>query len=367
MKVLQISKDNGPVQRELFLNEKKMGISTTTFTYTLSADAKSNTQEAIVYRYPFLIRGPFFIFARIKMVSLHLQNKVDISGYDLVHAHFLSMDGKLANDIKKRHGIPYVVSVRNTDLNMPGLWSFPWNKHVLVSILEEADAVFFLSKSYRDKLLGKLSFDLSEKILKKSYIIPNGINEFWLENIYRRPQMNLSKKVRLLTVGDIVKNKNQLSVSKAVNILKRKGFDVSYTVVGKCLDKKIWDSLERDGVILLEYCDKRTLCDIYRNHDIMVMPSFRESFGLVYAEAITQGLPVIYSVNEGFYSQFEEGKVGYGVDPYSTEDIVDKILKIMNEYNRIVDSLNECSRCFSWDDITRKVIDVYKKISLTEE
>jgi glycosyltransferase involved in cell wall biosynthesis len=68
------------------------------------------------------------------------------------------------------------------------------------------------------------------------------------------------------------------------------------------------------------------LIDIYRANDIFVMPSFTESFGLVYAEAISQGLPVVYSIGQGFDRQFPEGEVGYHADPNSAQSVADAIL-----------------------------------------
>ena len=47
------------------------------------------------------------------------------------------------------------------------------------------------------------------------------------------------------------------------------------------------------------------------------MTSLGESFGLTYAEAMSQGVPVIYSKGQGFDGQFKEGVVGYHVDPLS--------------------------------------------------
>ena len=43
------------------------------------------------------------------------------------------------------------------------------------------------------------------------------------------------------------------------------------------------------------------------------MPSRYETFGLVYGEAMSQGLPIIYSKGQGVDGYFKEGTVGYGV------------------------------------------------------
>lgn len=61
------------------------------------------------------------------------------------------------------------------------------------------------------------------------------------------------------------------------------------------------------------------------------MPSFTESFGLVYAEAMSQGLPVIYSKGQGFDGQFAEGVVGYHVDAHDPEELCENIIKMTAE------------------------------------
>ena len=360
MRLLQITKDNGPVQKELFFHEKNFDIENTVFTYTISARAMCNEEGSVVYRFPFEFKGPFILFPRIGVVFRHLVNMIDVSDIELVHAHFLSMDGYIAYKIKKKYGIPYVVTVRNTDLNLPGLWEFPWNKIVLKRTLREASGIIFLSKSYKKKLYDRLDPSYQEEIEKKSYIIPNGINNFYLDNRFGRKK--LGNTVKVLSVGDIVRNKNHVAVAEAIMNVRDKGYDISYEVVGKKLDGHIVTTLEKSGVKVTNFCDKTELIKIYRDNDIFVMPSFRESFGLVYAEALSQGMPVVYSKGEGFDGQFEEGEVGYGVNPYSVDEITSVIIKLIGEYDRL--SSNACfvAKSFAWDIVTEKNVNVYKKV-----
>ena len=56
------------------------------------------------------------------------------------------------------------------------------------------------------------------------------------------------------------------------------------------------------------------------------MLSIMETFGLVYAEAMSQGLPIIYTKGQGFDEQFDEGKVGYHADCFNIEEIVKRII-----------------------------------------
>jgi glycosyltransferase involved in cell wall biosynthesis len=52
------------------------------------------------------------------------------------------------------------------------------------------------------------------------------------------------------------------------------------------------------------------------------MPSRRETFGMVFVEALFCGLPILYSRNWGVDGFFESGTVGYACDPGSLEDIL---------------------------------------------
>lgn len=85
------------------------------------------------------------------------------------------------------------------------------------------------------------------------------------------------------------------------------------------------------------------------------MPSVKESFGLVYAEALSQGLPIIYSSGEGFDGHFSNYDVGVSVDPYSVNEIVDAILYILANYQKMSDRALIYAKQFSWKIIAEKI------------
>lgn len=92
------------------------------------------------------------------------------------------------------------------------------------------------------------------------------------------------------------------------------------------------------------------------------MWSKHEDFGLVYVEAISQGLPIIYTRGQGFDNQFEEGEVGYSVKYDSAEEIVEKIELIINDYETISNNCIERVNRFDWDKIAEKYINIYYDI-----
>ena len=91
------------------------------------------------------------------------------------------------------------------------------------------------------------------------------------------------------------------------------------------------------------------------------MPSIHETFGLVYAEAMSQGLPVIYTKGQGFDEQFDEGIVGYHVDCYNAKEIAYRILDVLNHYNQLSKNCVKLCDKFHWNLITPEYINIYKE------
>ena len=102
--------------------------------------------------------------------------------------------------------------------------------------------------------------------------------------------------------------------------------------------------------------------EIYKNMDIFVMPSKHETFGLVYVEAMSQGLPVIYTRNEGFDQFFEDGVVGYSMKYNDYRKMSENIENIFNNYSMISKNCIEKSIEFDWNKIARKYIQIYNEI-----
>src|SRR5699024_10998585 len=124
------------------------------------------------------------------------------------------------------------------------------------------------------------SNQIKRKIDKKSYIIPNGINDFWFENLNKPKSIN-NLKLNCLYVGRIEKNKNLLTTVKALNLLHY-DIELSYNIVGKIHDVKLFKTLKKyDFIKFYGELTPEELISVYRSNDIFIMPSIFESFGLV--------------------------------------------------------------------------------------
>lgn len=305
----------------------------------------------------------FIFHIKHQKIYKDIQEKYNIKDFSIIHAHSLFSNGYIAMRLKKEYGIPYIVAVRNTDVNLFFKRMIHLRK-IGLEILREAGQIIFLSKPYKELVIEKyIPQNLRETINSKVSIIPNGIDEFWFNNA-GSPRQKLYNKLQLLQIGDIDKNKNIITTISAIEILLEKGCEIKLNVVGKIKDQKIFDKIkELEYVNYLGYVSKEELIKIYRKNDIFILPSIHETFGLVYAEAMSQGLPVIYSKGQGFDGQFNEGEVGYSVRYDSAEEIERRVRDIIENYEAISKNCIAKVNRFDWDKITNEYINMYLKMN----
>ena len=294
--------------------------------------------------------------SKIKRIYHDFLKKYKLKDLKAGHAPFLFTDGAVLNKIFLETGLPFIVGVKDTDLNIFFKYLF-YLREKGIEILKNAKKIVFLTPSYRERLFQNyIPEDLRKDLLKKTIIIPNGIDAYWLNNRFNgRKKMD---KITILSVGELCKRKNFVNTILMVDLLRKRGYPASLKIAGrqgnrtkqimKLIKNRPW--CEYAGLIQR----KDDLKEFYSQGDIFVLPSFRESFGLVYGEALSQGLPVIYTRGEGFDKQFLEGEVGFSVNPYSVEDICDKTIKIIENYHEIRERTIIGAEKFSWNKIACK-------------
>lgn len=289
---------------------------------------------------------------------------IEIGQYDLLHAHTLFTDGNCAYKLNQKYNIPYVVAIRNTDINYFFKYRF-WLRKRGIDIIKNAYAVIILSESYERRLFNSyIPKSVRKRIESKIKILPNGIDDFWYDNkLDVARQLSDCRKFKILYVGKIDRNKNLYLTIKAINKLNQEGYKVEYSVVGEVVDKEVYNDFSNFKFIkYLGVKQKEELVSIYRDNDLFVMPSIHETFGMVYPEAMTQGLPIIYTKNEGFDNQFPNGKVGFAVECHNVDGLCNAIKMILDNYNNISKQcLIEVDK-FRWCNITNKYKDIYESL-----
>lgn len=311
----------------------------------------------------------YVFYLKQSKIRKSLEKNIKVENFDCIHAYTLFTDGNTAYELSKKYKIPYVVAIRDTDVNDFFKIRIFLRKRG-IEILKNASAIFFLSEAYRKSVLEKyIPRDIKECIQAKSYIIPNGIDDFWFENLYvernnRQRICNMAKqKLKVAYVGAVSKRKNISTTIKALQLLQKDGWQIEYTVAGAKQNNKEFSSMQKfTGTKYLGKIKKEEVINCYRENDIFVMPSKTETFGLVYAEAMSQGVPVIYTKGQGFDGQFEEGVVGHSVNAFDEIQIADAIQKIACNYQNMSQNCIAGVNRFKWDAICEKYVAVYKSI-----
>ncbi|RIV30528.1 glycosyltransferase [Flagellimonas lutimaris] len=304
-------------------------------------------------------------FGKINFLYKRLINQGLHTNIDFVHAHNLFTDGALAYKINKSFKVPYIVTVRLTDITLQ--YKYMYHRRASINkVLKNAERIIFISPIYRNRLFSMMPKKLVKKLAKKTLIIPNGINDIWLNNPFPERSNAQRKMVNLIYVGQIMKLKNIKELIAAIDLLNNKGESIKYNlnVVGgqnhnepeyfqeflKLVDSYDW--LEYKGKIK----DASKLMELYRNADVFTMPSKPELFGLVYIEALSQGLPIIYSKGEGIDGFFEELPVGQSVDPKNIESIAEGIEQVASTNYK---GLNKAILPFDWNNLIKEYLKFY--------
>ncbi|MBQ7522675.1 MAG: glycosyltransferase family 4 protein [Clostridia bacterium] len=304
-------------------------------------------------------------FPRQWKIEKELQKAYNLKDFDLVHAHLLLSSGYSALRMKKKYGTPYVVSVRVTDLT--GFIKLPYFRKMALKIIKNSSGVLFLSHSHKKEFEEKyLTEDMKSDFEKKSVVIGNSLEPFWEEHLAKpRKSVNDFNNIKLLSVAKIRPIKNLTVACEAVEELNRRGVQATLTIVGEVQDREEYEKiLKYEHTEVLPFKTKEELITIYGNHDIFLLPSVNETFGRVYAEAMTQGLPILYTRKQGFDNNFPDGKAGYSVYADNPEFIADRVQDILANYEEISRFCIENSTLFFEDNIMNQIEKFYQN-SLT--
>ncbi|HAT4248989.1 glycosyltransferase family 4 protein [Clostridium perfringens] len=302
-------------------------------------------------------------FKKNNKIFSAIKRDIKIEEFDIVHAHTLFTTGYIAYKIKKEFNIPYVVAIRNTDINIFLKYKF-WLRTLAREIINNAEKIIFISPKYKESVISKyIKINNRQLICEKSIVIPNGVDKFWLNNKSVKNNNFESKKIIFTQVGRLDKNKNHKYSIKLIKALKTLGYDAYLNIIGEGpLVKKI-EEYEKKYSFIKYYgsLDKEDILKVYNKTDIFIMPSKKETFGLVYIEAMSQGIPVLYSQGQGIDGYFKINEIGNSI----TEDIFEDIKKIkyiLKNYNIISKNCFEKVNCFNWDIIAKKYLNIYCEI-----
>lgn len=360
--ILHITPDytNKPLYHHLF--EAICSQNTKREQYIYACDNQQHAEQYVssnvrIVEKQFSVLERFLFYPKQNYLLHDIEKNVPLHNIRIVHAHTLFSSGYTAYQLYLKYGIPYIVAIRNTDVNV----FFKYMPHLRLvgqKIAQNAQKIIFLSPAYKKYVIEKY---LPTEIANKAIVIPNGIDPLFLENISQHAPH--SDTIRLIYIGRIEKEKNIDTIIKTADKLITSGEKVQLCLVGKiCQEKYKIEISKRNYITWHDHCSSRDVLNYLRGNEIFIMPSYHETFGLVYAEAMSQGLPVIYSKGQGFDGFFEDGYVGYSTQPDDIDFIAKKIIHIRNHYTEFSTYCVNHVNYFDWHTIAKEYNNIYDTI-----
>ncbi|GEM_PF-5837542 len=291
-------------------------------------DISFDENEILIWPYYSIGRYSFLHSIFSKSIIFQIKNrreKLRDFSPDIIHAHFLFPDGFLAKILSSIYNIPFILTMQDECRFIQNSFAFFQSK----IILEKASALTTLSPKMESVLKGK-GYNNVQLILP-------GIDESFFN---QSKSLRTNQSIRFVTAANLIKIKNIKSVIEAMALLDNR-HDITYTIIGDGPEKqnllRLSETLNQTKrVRFLPSVPNSLLAPLLAQFDVYVQPSYKESFGLSYFEALACGLPVILTNNTGAYQIIKKFNVYKTVNPYDIYDIADKILNY-SDFN-IIDS-----------------------------
>lgn len=277
-----------------------------------------------------------------------------------VHAHKLSIEAVVGDKIAGWLGVPLIVSCQgNSDLkilkakpDLHGVWRGIW---------QGADWVLPFAPWTTDalnNLLGSRNGPIS--ILP----CPTAADAIF------KPQ-NVDPVVRTVISLDQAANKNLRTMIQAVAFAVEKRPAIRFEIVGSGSPS----AFAQVGALVSPYDDCVHLAGPVANEDIQsllndtacfVMPSIRESYGMVFAEALLAGCPVIHGTENGISGYFPESGFACPARPDGAMGLAAQLIEMIDAQAEIKAELAKAQQSGKLNQLRRPAIaERYRKALYT--
>jgi glycosyltransferase involved in cell wall biosynthesis len=247
--------------------------------------------------------------------TYHLKNP-----FDLIHCH--DHYGAFVSDkIKNKLSIPYVCTIHNSNIMNDKLVG--WKKSYLHRILSNANKVISVSKKMADVLTQKYQ-------IRNIKVVPNYIDT----NLFNIKPGLKQNHFKFIFVGGLIPNKGIVELVKAFHQAKMEGASLQIIGSGHLkpeLSQYIKENRLQDIIKLIGEIPNQDLPKFYNAANVCISVSEYETFGLTILEAMSCGLPILYTASGG-PNELVEDFAGVKITDRSIDGIVRGLMQIKEQY-----------------------------------
>ncbi|MCL5407143.1 MAG: glycosyltransferase [Patescibacteria group bacterium] len=274
---------------------------------------------------------------------------------NLIHAHVSFPAGYVAMKLAQEFKIPYVITEH---MGPFPLLPFSNHSHLMPLVLEplkKADLVIAVSSKLQTELF---------KYKIKSKVVPNLIDDSYQKYF---PQ-KVSSNFNFFSLGEISKEKGFEDLIKAIALALKKDKNLIFRLggQGKYLKKyqRLAQALKIDqNIKWLGVLNRQEVLKELQHCNAFVLPSYHESFGMVFLEALACGRPVIATACGG-PEDFVTKENGLLVEKGNIELIASAMVKIKENIKNYppVKIHSEILKKYSSSAVSKKLFALYKSL-----
>ena len=318
----------------------------------------------------------------IPAMAEEFKKKIKGKGYQVIHSHYW-ISGKVAMPAAKEFGIPLVHTMHTMARVKNAALAEGENAEPMIrvqgesQIVEAADALIANTDAEAASLVS-----LYDACPDNVRVVAPGVDlyNFTPKRKDARTNLGLDKSKLIVSfVGRIQPHKGPEVLIRAINELMGHNpelrADLQVLITGGASGVRNFEDvrmrelvswLKLDDIIkFLDPISREKIPDLYRASDLVCVPSYSESFGLVALEAQACGTPVVASAVGGLRTAVADGISGVLVDghnPKAWSSVIARLL--MEPQRRILLSMGavEHASHFGWDVTARRTLDVYDRL-----
>jgi len=295
-----------------------------------------------------------------KLEEFIQKNKIE---FDLIHAHFTWPCGYVGVRLAKKYRVPLIITAHGYDIyDLPFRNDFCFNQ--VKYILDNTNHIITVSKMMKDIIVEK--FDIENGNVS---VIPNGFDprlNYPINKIKVRQKLGLplNKKI-VLNVANLVPVKGQSYLIEAMEKVVKHRKDVLCVIVGDGMLKKDLEiqikKLNLENYVKLVGAKPHSEIPLWMNAaDLFILPSLSEGNPTVMFEALGVGLPFVGTKVGGIPEIITSEDYGILCEPANPNDLVEKISSLDNNWD--CKKIREYAKQFTWDNIAKKILRVYRKV-----
>ncbi|MBX3630035.1 MAG: glycosyltransferase [Nitrosomonas sp.] len=276
---------------------------------------------------------------RLDWINLVETNLLSSVRPDFVHSHKLTYEARIGDLLAKHYDIPHIITVRgSSDTHYRNHW--PWNAHIYRNILTRSHTNLWLSVWAKPFINKRTGYRPSKKDIDFANAVP-------VHSLYTTSSRKLKRNALVCICRlDDYEQKGIVALLRGFASARSVIPDLTLDLIGPCgyparkiLDTLISECDLNNSVTWHGPMTRREVIERMSGYAAMILLSKNESFGLVYAEAVLSGIPIVYLRGSGVDGYDFANRYGIACENLSVSSIQTALIELSTRQTALRDTI----------------------------